>query len=132
LHLLCVFSHELCQLPFAKCRPRFSVCLNGPEARIGGDHLPDLIRQFLPVANEVARVIVRHCLHAFFFQNGNHRQSIRAILYGLTGGCREKGAGNPLEFAFDPRPDLPGPFDLARSTGNGALPACYAAVIKKN
>jgi hypothetical protein len=67
---------------------------NGLEARIGGDHLPYLVRQFLPVANEVARVIVRHCFGAFFFQNCDYSKGIGAILWRLPAGNRKERARN--------------------------------------
>ena len=49
---------------------------DGPISSVVHDQLPNLVAQFLPIVNEIARPLVRQGLSPLFLQDQHHRVSI--------------------------------------------------------
>jgi hypothetical protein len=94
----------------------------GVERRITGilsDHLAHLVRQLLPVVNEISSLLSRHHFRALLFENGKDDLSARAARFGLIAGYRLKRGGDTIELGGDLRLDSLRPLDLAGCSGHG-------------
>jgi len=82
------------------------------------NHLPHLVCEFLPIANEITREVIRHDFGAFLVEDGNDRRGIRASLGVLMLSHIRKRFGDTIELSAYAWFNLFGPFDLAGCAGH--------------
>jgi hypothetical protein len=86
--------------------------LDGLVSGVFGDQLPHAAVQLLPVPNEIAGVIVSHCLGSFIFEDRKHDPGLRPIPGRLSQRYFFECVGDAIELLLYPRPDLFRPLDL--------------------
>ena len=94
-----------------------SVSLYQLIARVTEDHLPDLIAEFLPLADEVAGFASGENGGAMLLEQSNDGEGISLFGAELSRGNGLKSERDAIKLRFDLEDDLLGPLDLIGSSG---------------